>query len=201
MFLSRGDRDLGVAFQTHPGRQAFLLSGSKEPRSALESRRVSLGAHWATNYSLEEITVLDGFDTENDSQTISGKTFTGHIGENNETYHIQYKNKNEVPETIDIPVEKVWLHDNGGAEGLRTSVEVELFTVEGETETTTGKKLTLSESNQWKGTFEKLVKYANGKEVTYTVKENTENSHYTTTVTGESRKESFRRSNCYNKCI
>ena len=24
MFLSRGDRDLGVAFQTHPGRQAFL---------------------------------------------------------------------------------------------------------------------------------------------------------------------------------
>ena len=24
MFLSRGDRDLGVAFQTHPGRQAFV---------------------------------------------------------------------------------------------------------------------------------------------------------------------------------
>src|SRR5574337_442407 len=39
MFLSRGDRDLGVAFQTHPGRQAFISRGSKEPRSALESRR------------------------------------------------------------------------------------------------------------------------------------------------------------------
>src|SRR5574340_677836 len=38
MFLSRGDRDLGLAFQTHPGRQAFISSGSKEPRSALESR-------------------------------------------------------------------------------------------------------------------------------------------------------------------
>src|SRR5574337_1441273 len=37
MFLSRGDRDLGVAFQTHPGRQAFISSGSKEARSALES--------------------------------------------------------------------------------------------------------------------------------------------------------------------
>ena len=47
MFLSRGDRDLGVAFQTHPGRQAIISSGSKEPRSTLESRRVSLGAHWA----------------------------------------------------------------------------------------------------------------------------------------------------------
>src|SRR5574337_576580 len=46
MFLSRGDRDVGVAFQTHPGRQAFISSGRKEPRSALESRRVSLGAHW-----------------------------------------------------------------------------------------------------------------------------------------------------------
>src|SRR5574340_1095644 len=46
MFLSRGDRDLGVAFQKHPGRQAFISSGSKEPRSALESRRVPLGAHW-----------------------------------------------------------------------------------------------------------------------------------------------------------
>ena len=33
MFLSRGDRDLGVAFQTHPGRQAFISSGSKEARS------------------------------------------------------------------------------------------------------------------------------------------------------------------------
>ena len=28
------------------GRQASISSGSKEPRSALESRRVSLGAHW-----------------------------------------------------------------------------------------------------------------------------------------------------------
>ena len=32
----QGDRDLGVAFQTHPGRQAFISSGSKEARSALE---------------------------------------------------------------------------------------------------------------------------------------------------------------------
>src|SRR5574340_557842 len=37
MFLSRGDRDLGVAFQTHPGRQAFISSGSKEP-ALLSSR-------------------------------------------------------------------------------------------------------------------------------------------------------------------
>src|SRR5574340_602971 len=51
MFLSRGDRDLGVAFQTHPGRQAFISSGSKEPRSALEWRR-SLG--WASSGYIDE---------------------------------------------------------------------------------------------------------------------------------------------------
>ena len=39
MFLSRGDRDLGVAFQTHPGRQAFISSGSNEARSADRKRR------------------------------------------------------------------------------------------------------------------------------------------------------------------
>src|SRR5574337_1823216 len=54
MFLSRGDRDLGVAFQTHPGRQAFISSGSKEARSALESRRVSLGAHWVDSRNGDE---------------------------------------------------------------------------------------------------------------------------------------------------
>src|SRR5574340_406569 len=59
MFLSRGDRDLGVAFQTHPGRQAFISSGSKEPRSALESRRVPLGAHWVDSRESRHITIGD----------------------------------------------------------------------------------------------------------------------------------------------
>ena len=40
------DRLFDCIVQTHPGRQASISSGSKEPRSALESRRVSLGAHW-----------------------------------------------------------------------------------------------------------------------------------------------------------
>ena len=44
-FLTRydgegGDRDLGVAFQTHPGRQAFISSGSKEPRSIISSENI-----------------------------------------------------------------------------------------------------------------------------------------------------------------
>ena len=37
MFLSTGDRDLGVAFQMHPGRQAFIPVEAKNP--ALLSNR------------------------------------------------------------------------------------------------------------------------------------------------------------------
>ena len=44
MFLSRGDRDLGVAFQTHPGRQAFISSGRLDlPGPTQEDSWVGLG--------------------------------------------------------------------------------------------------------------------------------------------------------------
>ena len=44
MFLSRGDSDLVMAFQTHPG-SPTSSRGEANLRSTLESRRVSLGAH------------------------------------------------------------------------------------------------------------------------------------------------------------
>ena len=37
---------LRKAFQHQPGKKRQTEDGSKEARSALESRRVSLGAHW-----------------------------------------------------------------------------------------------------------------------------------------------------------
>ena len=63
MFLSGGDRDLGVAFQTHPGRQAFILSGSKEPRSALEKKR------------LKEIFSISGIKLEDVLSCLSGSMY------------------------------------------------------------------------------------------------------------------------------
>src|SRR5574337_1677669 len=60
MFLSRGDRDLGVAFQTPPGRQEFISSGSNEPRSALESRRVSL-ISWSSLGGLKGVKPPEAF--------------------------------------------------------------------------------------------------------------------------------------------
>ena len=52
MFLSRGDRDLGVAFQTHPGRQAFISSGSNE--QVLEAKSLPQG----TSAQLAELVAL-----------------------------------------------------------------------------------------------------------------------------------------------
>ena len=48
MFLSRGDRDLGVAFQTHPGRQAFISSGSillRVAKSQTRLKELSMHSH------------------------------------------------------------------------------------------------------------------------------------------------------------
>ena len=43
MFLSRGERDLGVAFQTHPGRQASSdLAAAAAADSILKSRDITL---------------------------------------------------------------------------------------------------------------------------------------------------------------
>ena len=48
--VSQGSEHWDIGFilfvYYHPGRLAFISSGRKEARSALESRRVSLGAHW-----------------------------------------------------------------------------------------------------------------------------------------------------------
>ena len=43
VFLSRGDRDLGVAFKVHPGSQA---SSRVEAKKSLSSR-VAMGIYWS----------------------------------------------------------------------------------------------------------------------------------------------------------
>ena len=45
MFLSRGDRDLGVAFQTHPGNQALSRVEAKNSALLSSLEGVFLGAH------------------------------------------------------------------------------------------------------------------------------------------------------------
>ena len=68
---------------------------------------------------------------------------------------------------INIPVEKVW-KDNNNQDGKRpNSVTVTLY-ADGRP---TDQSLTLSETNDWKGTFENLDEFKDGEKINYTVKE------------------------------
>ncbi len=85
------------------------------------------------------------------------------------------------PETINIPVTKVW-EDNDDQDQLRPeNITVTLY-ANGQA---TDKTITLNNKNDWKDTFTNLDKYANGKEIEYTVKEE-KVSNYVTTITGDS---------------
>ena len=70
------------------------------------------------------------------------------------------------PETIDIPVEKVW--EDAIDESNRVSVTVQLYNGENAVE---GKTLTLTADNSWKDTFTDLPKYEAGSEIEYSIKE------------------------------
>ena len=85
------------------------------------------------------------------------------------------------PETINIPVTKVW-NDNNNQDGKRaTEVTIKLLADGVET----GKTLVLNESNSWKGTFTGLPKKANGVDIVYTIKEEPVPSGYTVAITGD----------------
>ena len=102
------------------------------------------------------------------------------------------------PETVDVSVEKVWSDDEDSAAKRPDTVTIRLradgTVVESETEEVT---LTLSEDDQWKGKFENLPKYANGKEIAYTVTEDSV-PNYQTEITG-SVAEGFTVTNTFNE--
>jgi LPXTG-motif cell wall-anchored protein len=80
-----------------------------------------------------------------------------------ETY-FELENKIEL---IEIPVDKIWDDKNDDAVLRPNSVDVKLF-ADGED---TGKVITLKKDNNWKGKFEKLLKYDGEREIEYSVEE------------------------------
>ena len=109
-------------------------------------------------YTVEETVVPDGYTSAVSGDAASGFTVT---------------NTHE-PETTSVSVSKKWV----GAEG--SSVNIHLL-ADGED---TGEELALSEDNGWTGSFDGVYKYANGEEISYTVKEDSMEG-YTTSITGD----------------
>ena len=114
-------------------------------------------------YTIEEVSVT-GYTAD-----ITGNAVNGYIITNTHT-----------PETIRIPVEKVW-KDAENQDGKRPgTIEVKLLADGKET----GRVLVLSAANDWKASFTDLDKFAGGREIAYTVQE-TPVTGYTTDMSGD----------------
>ena len=112
---------------------------------------------YAINYTVEEKTVATGYKAE-----VSGTTITN----------------THTPETIDVNGKKVW-NDNNNQDGIRpSSITVKLL-ANGSLVGTTK----VTEEDNWSFEFKDVPKYKNGKEITYTVVEETVEG-YTTEVSG-----------------
>ena len=104
----------------------------------------------------------------NENGNIDAYTSSGDATETN-----QYTITNtHTPELTSVSVNKVW-NDNNNQDGIRaTSIQVQLVKeVGGEKTEVEDKIITLSNDNQWKGTFDNLPVYENGQKITYSVKE------------------------------
>ena len=83
----------------------------------------------------------------------------------------------------ELKVSKVW-EDSNNQDGLRpSSIDVKLLANDKDT----GKVLKLSSDNSWKGTFTDLDKYCDGKEITYSVAEESVDG-YETEIDGDASK-------------
>ncbi len=83
------------------------------------------------------------------------------------------------PETIDIPVTKIW-QDGNNQDGLRpANITINLLA----NGTPVRNRVQNGTGNRWNYTFTNLPRYAEGEEITYTVTENAV-AGYTTAVTG-----------------
>ena len=122
-------------------------------------------------YTVEEVQVPDDYEL-----VITGDAAVGFTLTNKHT-----------PETIDIPVEKVW----ASASTLQpTSVTVQLYKQIGSGEKTAeGAPVTLNAGNNWKYTWEDLPKHGKDGddvvEITYSVEEEPIPAGYTVVVTGD----------------
>ena len=95
---------------------------------------------------------------------------------------ITYLTNTYEPETVEVPVEKSWA-DNDNQDGIRPASVTVYLLADG----TPAAKTELNDANEWKHTFTDLPKYADGKQITYTIDELTVEG-YEVAITGDAEK-------------
>lgn len=118
-------------------------------------------------YTVDEVVVPSGYS----------KAVERTVGEDNVT-NVTITNKH-IPETVSVPVTKVW-KDSGNQDNIRPeSVKIQLL-ADGDAVGT----VTLDADNNWSYTWTNLAKFDGGREITYTVDEQETPDGYTKAVSG-----------------
>lgn len=117
----------------------------------------------AIDYQVVETTAVDGYTTSTSGNATDGFTITNSY----------------TPETVDVKATKNW-DDGDNQDGKRpTSITINLLA---DGEKVASKEVTAADDGTWTAEFTNLAKYKDGKEITYTITEDSV-TEYETTIT------------------
>ena len=172
-----------------------LLANGEEVENGTETITPDTNGNWTYTWT----DLYKYKDGEEISYTVAENTVKGYtanipeeLTKTENGYEVTITNTH-TPETINIPVTKVW-KDNDYTEA-RKSITVELY-ANGAYKT----KMTITSADGWTKTFEKLPKYKDGKEIVYTIKEISVDGYNTESIT-ENGKDGFIITNKYQNVI
>lgn len=118
------------------------------------------------HYYVTEVSTLDGYTSTCKRQKTDG-TWEACMSDYSDSTQYRFTNTH-TPETTQVKVNKVW-NDNNDSDKIRLNDVTVQLVADGNP--VTGKTATLNESNSWSASFTDLPKYANGRQIAYTVKE------------------------------
>lgn len=125
----------------------------------------NVGKYESINSKADAVLNVDSRMSSAQIADITLPTLDEMVKDNIRTYNKEHQNVGIYQPTLDKSVNKVW-DDNNNPDRPK-EVKVQLY-ADGKA---VGNEITLNEANQWKHTFNDLAKYANGKEIAYTIKE------------------------------
>ena len=127
---------------------------------------------------MTEVSTLDGYTSTCERQKTDG-TWEACMSDYSDSTQYRFTNTH-TPETTQVKVNKVW-NDNNNSDNIRLdNVTVQLVA---DGNPVADKTAILNEINNWSASFTDLPKYANGRQIAYTVKEISTQGGYSVAIT------------------
>lgn len=136
------------------------------------------------HYYVTEVSTLDGYTSTCERQKTDG-TWEACMSDYSDSTQYRFTNTH-TPETTQVKVNKVW-KDNNNSDKIRPdNVTVQLVA---DGNPMNGQTVTLNADNKWSASFTDLPKYANGRQIAYTVKEISTLGDYSVAITSNATKD------------